>query len=128
MNCTTLQICSATMQAVRAKRPPGYDLAGRCCGFDDGAWLVPVNDDAILQVAAERVRGEDDDGVVGRLLQEWPSEAREVNKTPSLVICASEGGLILGLGVFSKCRVTAILSIHLVCLGLIWSFYHSLRR
>ena len=65
-----LKISNTTMRAVRAKRPPGYELAGTILRFDNGDWLVPVDDEAILRVAAERVRGESDDGVVARLLRD----------------------------------------------------------
>ena len=65
-----LKISNTTMQAVRAKRPPGYQLAGTILRLDSGDWLVPVDDEVILRVAAERVRGESDDGVVARLLRD----------------------------------------------------------
>jgi hypothetical protein len=65
-----MKISNATMQVVRGKRPPGYELCGMIIRFDDGAWLVQVTDDVSLQVAAERVRGESDDGVVSRLLRD----------------------------------------------------------
>jgi hypothetical protein len=65
-----MKIGNATMQVVRAKRPRGYELSGTILRFDDGAWLVEVSDDVTTRVAAERVHGESDEGVIGRLLQE----------------------------------------------------------
>jgi hypothetical protein len=64
-----MKISNATMQLVRAKRPRGYELTGSIMRFDDGGWLVAVKDDVTVQIAAERVRGESDDGVVSRLLE-----------------------------------------------------------
>jgi hypothetical protein len=65
-----LKISGSTMQLVRAKRPPGFQFAATAIRTDDGWWLVPVNDEVAVLVALERVRGECDDGVTARLLQD----------------------------------------------------------
>lgn len=67
-----MRISASTMQLVRATRSAGFELAGRIVRLDDGSWLVPVSDPVAVAVAAERVRGESDDGVVSRLLGEAP--------------------------------------------------------
>jgi hypothetical protein len=63
-----LTLSSDTMRLVRAKRPPGYVLAGGLPRLDDGLYLLPVADDVVVRIASERVHGESDDAVVSRLL------------------------------------------------------------
>jgi hypothetical protein len=75
-----MKISPSTMQLVRARRPSGFDLAGRMMRLDDGSWLVPASDQVAVAVAAGRVRGESDDGVVSRLLCDWT----EVTGQPAL--------------------------------------------
>ena len=64
-----LMLRTDTMRQVRAHRPPGFQLTSEVIRLDTGLWLVPVTDEISLQVAAARIRGECDDGVVSRLLQ-----------------------------------------------------------
>ena len=65
-----MKLSPSTMQMLRAQRPPGFQLTGSMMRLDDGAWLVAVSDQVVVAVATERVRGEADDGVVSRLLQQ----------------------------------------------------------
>ena len=64
-----LKLSSLTMQMVRSRRPPGFELSGHLPRLDDGSWLVAISDQVAIAVATERVRGESDDGVVSRMLR-----------------------------------------------------------
>jgi hypothetical protein len=63
-----VRVSSSTLHLIRAKRPDGFRFGWAATELDDGTWHVPINDDVAAGLAAERVRGESDDGVVARVV------------------------------------------------------------
>jgi hypothetical protein len=68
-----MKISHCTIARVRAMKPSGFELSGHLLRLDDGSWLISITDEVAVAVASERVLGESDDGVVSRMMPDWPA-------------------------------------------------------
>jgi hypothetical protein len=65
-----------TLRLIRSKRPAGFRFGWAVTRLDNGWWTVPIDDQAAMMIASERVQGECDDEVVSRLAADVSPSAR----------------------------------------------------